>query len=236
MGVASDEVVSALITALNEDDVKGVRINAATALGNVGARPPRAVKALSQAATDEDRHVAEVAIDALASILEARVRADGPAEAPEGAHMTSPKWATAMFKETTHDFGVLAQGTKVQHRFVVENIYVEDLRIASLKSASSRSSPRANKSLLKAHDKAEIIVEPETGQSAGRQEDTITVVFDRPVPVEIPLRVRWSVLDGQAAEPSGTDSKADQTSPRLEHPPSASTSIAQLHDCPMTRL
>ena len=41
-------------------------------------------------------------------------------------------WARKMFDHTTHDFGVIARGAKVEHRFVVENIYEEDAHIKSV--------------------------------------------------------------------------------------------------------
>ena len=37
-----------------------------------------------------------------------------------------------MFDHTTHDFGVVARGAKVEHRFVVENNYEEDIHIESV--------------------------------------------------------------------------------------------------------
>ena len=41
-------------------------------------------------------------------------------------------WARAMFDHTTHDFGVVARGAKVEHRFIIENIYEEDAHVESL--------------------------------------------------------------------------------------------------------
>ena len=37
------------------------------------------------------------------------------------------KWAAEMFNnQTSYDFGVIARGAKAEHRFKIENIYVED--------------------------------------------------------------------------------------------------------------
>ena len=41
------------------------------------------------------------------------------------------EWARKMFKDTDYDFGTVARGAKAEHRFVFENIYMEDVHIAN---------------------------------------------------------------------------------------------------------
>ena len=42
-------------------------------------------------------------------------------------------WARKMFDYTTYDFGVVARGARAEHRFTVENIYVEDAHISAIR-------------------------------------------------------------------------------------------------------
>ena len=53
-------------------------------------------------------------------------------------------WAKAMFDHTSHDFGVVARGAKVEHRFVIENIYEEDAHIQSVRRVAD--APRRSSS------------------------------------------------------------------------------------------
>ncbi len=43
------------------------------------------------------------------------------------------EWAEKMFDHTSYDFGTVAAGTKVEHRFRFENIYVEDVQLLSVR-------------------------------------------------------------------------------------------------------
>lgn len=111
-----------------------------------------------------------------------------------GPGMAKP-WAKAMFKESSHDFGVVARGAKVEHRFVFENPYLEDVHIASVRTSCQCTSPSATKTLLKTYETAEIVAELNTRNFTGRREATITVVFDQPFPAEIQLHV-YSFIRG----------------------------------------
>ena len=104
-------------------------------------------------------------------------------------------WAAAMFKESTHDFGVVARGAKVEYRFAFENPYLEDVHIASVRSSCGCTSPSATKTLLKTYETAEIVAELDTRRFSGHKEATITVVFDQPFPAEVQLHV-YSFIRG----------------------------------------
>jgi hypothetical protein len=113
--------------------------------------------------------------------------AAAPAEAQD--------WAKKMFDHTVHDFGVVARGAKVEHRFVVENIYEEDMHIKSVSSTCRCSVPRVTKQLLKSWEKAEIVVALDTRAEPGRKDGTIKVEFDPPFPAEVQLHV-YSYIRG----------------------------------------
>ena len=79
-------------------------------------------------------------------------------------------WARAMFDQTSHDFGVVARGAKVEYRFVVKNPYNEDMQIESVRSSCGCSAAEATKQHLKGAkdfdpaplDQAEIVVRVDT--------------------------------------------------------------------------
>ena len=62
---------------------------------------------------------------------------------------TAQDWAREMFDHTSHDFGTVARGAKVEHRFIVENIYLEDAHIKSAKASCGCTSPEVPVEILK---------------------------------------------------------------------------------------
>ena len=54
-----------------------------------------------------------------------------------------------MFDHTSHDFGVVARGAKVEYRFVVKNPYNEDMQIESVRPSCGCSAAEATKQHLK---------------------------------------------------------------------------------------
>jgi len=115
-------------------------------------------------------------------------------------------WAKAMFdNKTTHDFGVVARGAKVEHHFVIENIYEEDVHIASVSSSCGCSTPRATKQSLKTWEKAEIVVTLDTRGFLGRKDATITVVFDKPTAAEVQLHVHAYIRSDIVVQPGAAE-------------------------------
>jgi len=106
-----------------------------------------------------------------------------------------------MLDRTTHDFGTVARGAKVEHRFTIENIYEEDVHIQSLSSSCGCSTPQASRRLLKTWEKAEILVALDTRGFLGRKDSTITVVFDRPFPAEVQLHIHAYIRSDIVVQP-----------------------------------
>ena len=133
---------------------------------------------------------------------------DDPGSAIEASR--GPSWAGNMFSETLCELGVVAPGAKVQHRFALENPYVEDARIASVRSANKCiSATQVTKPLLKTHDKSEIVVQVAAEQTPGDHTETLTVVFDRPFDAEVDLRLKWSVRELPQLEPVDEETRVD---------------------------
>lgn len=111
------------------------------------------------------------------------------------------EWARAMFDHTTHDFGAVARGAKVEHRFIVENTYEEDAHIQSVSSSCGCSTPQVNRQTLKTWEKAEILVTVDTRGFLGRKDATITVVLDKPFPAEVQLHVHTYIRSDMVVQP-----------------------------------
>lgn len=121
--------------------------------------------------------------------------------AQEGA---AQDWAKAMFDHTSHDFGVVARGAKVQHHFKLENIYLEDLHIAAVHSSCNCTRPEFTKDTIKTYETAEIIATVDTRTFLGSKQATIRVVFDKPFPAEVQLHVFCYIRSDVVVEPGET--------------------------------
>ncbi len=128
------------------------------------------------------------------------------------------QWARKMFEEDSHDFGYVARGARAEFEFVLSNIYLEDVHIASVRSSCGCTSPRIKKAWLKTYEKGAIIATFNTNAFLGRRGATVTVTFDKPFYAEVQLRVSGhirsdvvfspgSVRLGSVAQGTAADSK-----------------------------
>lgn len=112
-------------------------------------------------------------------------------------------WAKAMLSETTYDFGVVAAGAKVEHKFIIENIYEEGAHIASVQSSCGCTSVKIDKQFLKTWEKAELtaVINTDTRQHYGRKDATITVKFDQPFSAEVQVHTHAYIRRDVVVQP-----------------------------------
>jgi hypothetical protein len=110
-------------------------------------------------------------------------------------------WAKAMFSATSHDFGVVARGAKVEHKFVIENKYEENAQISLIQSSCGCTSVKIDKKFLKSWEKAELTAVVDTRSFLGRKDATITVKFDQPFPAEVQIHVRTYIRSDVVVQP-----------------------------------
>lgn len=91
-------------------------------------------------------------------------------------------WGRKMLDHTTHDFGVVARGAKAEHRFIVENVYEEEMQIQLTQPECGCVKAQTNRPTLKTWEKAEILVTVDT-RLLGRKDATIEVTFIPPPPM-----------------------------------------------------
>ncbi|MGQ9770544.1 MAG: DUF1573 domain-containing protein [Thermogutta sp.] len=111
------------------------------------------------------------------------------------------KWAEAMFDHTSHDFGMVARGAKVEHIFPLRNIYVEDVHIASVRTSCGCTQPSFIKDTLKTYEVGAIVATVDTRGFLGRKDATITVTFDKPYPAEVQLHTFVYIRSDVVFEP-----------------------------------
>jgi hypothetical protein len=99
-------------------------------------------------------------------------------------------WAQKMFPVTEHDFGTVARGAKTEYRFVFENLYLEDVHIASAYSSCGCTSITIDNPTVKTYEKGAIVATFNTGTFSGSKAATLTVVIDKPYYAEVQLHDR----------------------------------------------
>ena len=116
--------------------------------------------------------------------------------------LQSQQWARKMFlADTTHDFGIVAADSDALHRFELQNIYEEDIHIASVSSSCNCTIASVEKHDLKTYEKGAILARFNTSAFRGQKQATLTVRIDRPYYAEVQLIVRGNIRGNVAFEP-----------------------------------
>ncbi len=118
-----------------------------------------------------------------------------------GSTAVGQQWAQKMFQQTDHDFGAVARDSKTEYRFELENLYVEDVHIASISSSCGCTTPVIEKQLLKTYEKGAILAHVNTDRFRGQKGATLTVTFDKPFYAQVQLHVKAYIRDDIVVEP-----------------------------------
>lgn len=103
------------------------------------------------------------------------------------------QWARDMFEATSHDFGMVASGSKTHFTFKFKNKYREDVHVAAVRSSCGCTTPSVTKDLLKTGEVGGIVATFNTTTFSGRKNATLTVVFDHPYFAEVQLQVSGNI-------------------------------------------
>lgn len=130
------------------------------------------------------------------------------------ATASAQEWARKMFEATSHDFGAVARGAKVEYRFKLTNIYEEEVHIASVHSSCGCTSPQITKDSLKTYEESAILAVFNTRSFTGQKSATVTVSIDRPFPAEVQLHVSGYIRSDIVVYPGEAEfGSVDQGSP-----------------------
>lgn len=114
-------------------------------------------------------------------------------------------WAEKMFETRSHDFGTIARGAKAEYKFILSNIYLEDVHILSARPSCGCTSVKIEKPLLKTYEKGAVVASINSRTFLGRQGATITVTFDKPFYARVRLPVKVYVQSEVVVEPGVVD-------------------------------
>lgn len=102
---------------------------------------------------------------------------------------TASEWAYGLFDSLDHDFGAVARGTQLTHRFTVTNNTSKKLRIKNVRVSCHCTKAEASKQRLSPGESTFITAVMDTSGFQGSKSVTVFVQFDKPHRAEIPLRV-----------------------------------------------
>lgn len=122
-----------------------------------------------------------------------------------GAEAVAQDWAKKMFETTSHDFGIVARGSKQEYSFIVHNLYKEDVHISGVRSSCGCTSPRVTKDTLKTHEQTEIVVVYNTKSFLGAKSATVTVTIDEPYYAEVQLTVNGYIRSDVVFHPGAVE-------------------------------
>jgi hypothetical protein len=111
------------------------------------------------------------------------------------------QWADKMFKETSHDFGPVPRASKIEYRFVLKNIFKDDVHISGVRSSCGCTSPRVEKDTLKTYEEGSIIAEFNTRAFLGQHGAHLTVTIDKPMFAEVSLDVKGYIRTDVVVDP-----------------------------------
>jgi hypothetical protein len=119
-------------------------------------------------------------------------------------------WAREMFDHTSYDFGAVARGAQVEHRFGVENIYLEDAHILSAEASCGCTTPEVPVEVLKTWKKAYVVAKVNTVNFQGQKDVTIKVKFDKPFPAEVQLNLHCYIRTDVVIQPGSVYLRTSQ--------------------------
>ena len=111
------------------------------------------------------------------------------------------EWAEKMFESRSHDFGTIARGAKAEYEFVLKNIYVKDVHIASVQVSCGCTTPRIKQPLLRTYEEGAVVASINSDKFTGRQSSTITVTIDKPMYARVQLHVKVYIQPDVVVDP-----------------------------------
>jgi hypothetical protein len=103
-------------------------------------------------------------------------------------------WAKKMFDSTSHNFGVVARGAEVSHRFRIKNLYTQDVQIGNVTTTCGCTAPQFDQAPVKTGGETYVTITMDTNRFQHQKNSTVTVQFAQPrfaevrIPVEVYIR------------------------------------------------
>lgn len=119
--------------------------------------------------------------------------------------VAAQEWADKMFAAKVHDYGAL-RGAKAEYEFVLTNLYVEDVHIASVRSSCGCTIVNVKEpATLKTYEKGAIVARINSSAFMGQRGATITVTIDKPFYAEVQLQSKVYIRSDVVFNPGSVD-------------------------------
>ncbi|MCA9071695.1 MAG: DUF1573 domain-containing protein [Planctomycetaceae bacterium] len=119
---------------------------------------------------------------------------------------SAQEWARKMFDKTSHDFGKVARGADVSHRFKVTNLYKETVHISNVRTTCGCSIPKQPAvTTLKSLESTYVEVELNTRKFTHKKESNLVVTFDKPFFAEVKLPLQAYIRTDVVLTPGGAN-------------------------------
>ncbi|MEX0713791.1 MAG: DUF1573 domain-containing protein [Pirellulales bacterium] len=115
------------------------------------------------------------------------------------------EWARKMFETTSHDFGAVPRGAKVEYEFKLSNLYQEDIHIAGVRSSCGCTTPSVTQDTLKTYETSTIVAAFNTRNFLGQKKATVTVTIDQPFYAEVQLHVAGYIRSDVVLHPGAVE-------------------------------
>jgi hypothetical protein len=115
-------------------------------------------------------------------------------------------WAKKMFDESSYDFGKVARGADVSHRFKVTNRYKETAHISNVRTTCGCSIPtQPEVTTLKSLESTYVEVSLDTRKFTHSKESNLIVTFDKPFFAEVTIPLKAYIRTDVVLTPGGAN-------------------------------
>ncbi len=115
-------------------------------------------------------------------------------------------WAKKMFDENTYDFGKVARGADVSHRFKITNKYKETVHISNVRTTCGCSIPKQpDITTLKSLESTFVEVSLNTLKFTHLKESNLIVTFDQPFFAEVTIPLKAYIRTDVVLTPGGAN-------------------------------
>jgi hypothetical protein len=130
------------------------------------------------------------------------------------APLFGQEWAKKMFKVAEHDFGICARNARSEYEFVFENIYMEDIHVAGVRTSCGCTTPKVINPTVKTYEQGAILAHFNTDRFSGSRGATLTVTIDKPFYAEVQLHVKGYIRSDVDIKPGSVQlGEVDQGTP-----------------------
>jgi hypothetical protein len=114
-------------------------------------------------------------------------------------------WAQKMFEKQSHDFGVVARGADVKHRFKITNLYRDPVHITNIRTTCGCTAAKPSRNSFNSREEAYIEVTMDTRKFMRRKDSHLIVTFDSPLYAQVQIPITAYIRTDVVLDPGGVN-------------------------------